>query len=164
MFLWKHVEVDADAVKTLQEVYLKHLPSNDHFFQPIDIGLKSFLGIEVQRFVLIQVSPKAVGRIHTDWRPNNFGHQLALQIPLINCEETTTSIWSSDYEPPTQYTSNGQPYNYFDPDRCIKIAEFKLTQPTLFRTDLPHSVDNPTNYVRKAISVRFKEDPWHLAE
>ena len=162
MFLWKHIDIDPDEMSSLQERYIQSLPNNNHFFQPLDLGITKFLGLDVQRFVLIQVAPQAVGRIHTDWRPHNFGYQLALNIPLINCDKSTTSLWSSDYTPPTQYTENGQPYNFFDPNRCKKLTEFKLTQPTMFRTDLPHSVDNPTDKVRLAISVRFQQDPWHL--
>ena len=162
MFLWQYIDIDSAEIKELQERYNQALPDNEHFFQSMDLGIKTFLGLEVQKFVLIQVAANAVGRIHTDWRPSNEGYQLALNIPLSNCEHSITSIWSSDYEPPMQYTDNGQPYNYFEVSRCKKLAEFKLTQPTLFRTDLPHSVDNPTGSIRKAISVRFKQDPWHL--
>lgn len=162
MFLWKYIELDSQEVENLKDLYFKSMPSNDYFFQPLDIGITHFLGLEIQRAVLIQVSPRAVGRIHTDWRPKQFGNQLALNIPLLNCEHGITKIWKSDYEPPTQYTDNGQPYNFFDPSRCVKLTEFKLTQPVIFRTDLPHSVDNPCDQIRKAISIRFKADPWHL--
>ena len=161
-FYWERFKIDQEEINFLQDSYRKLLPNNNHFFQSLELPFNTFLGMEVQRFVLIQVAPNAVGRIHTDWRPTNFGHQLALQIPLENCSESITSIWSSDYVPPTQYTDNGQPYNYYEPDRCTKITEFKLTEPTMFRTDLPHSVDNPTSTIRRAISVRFKKDPWHL--
>jgi hypothetical protein len=161
-FYWQYINLPENDVNEIKNLYLESLPTNDYFFQPLNISIKNFLGLEVQRFVLIQVAARATGRIHTDWRPTTHGHQLALQIPLTNCEDSTTSIWASDYEPPTQYTPNGQPYNYYDPSRCKKITEFKLTRPVLWRTDLPHSVDNPTDDVRRAISIRFKEDPWHL--
>jgi hypothetical protein len=161
-FIWKYIDLEESTVKKIQEEYVNHLPTNNHFFQEIKLNITEFLGLEVQRFVLIQVLPNAIGRIHTDWRPANYGNQLALNIPLLNCENSITSLWKSDYSPPTQYTENGQPYNFYDPTRCVKIAEFKLTQPTIFRTDLPHSVDNSSNCVRTAISIRFKRDPWHL--
>jgi len=161
-FIWKYIDLEESTVKKIQEKYLNHLPTNNHFFQEIKLNITEFFGLEVQRFVLIQVLPNAIGRIHTDWRPANYGNQLALNIPLLNCENSITSLWKSDYSPPTQYTENGQPYNFYDPTRCVKIAEFKLTQPTIFRTDLPHSVDNSSNCVRTAISIRFKRDPWHL--
>jgi hypothetical protein len=162
MFYWKKFDVPEDEVRKIQELYRKALPTNDAFFQHLDIGIHHFLGLKVQRFVLIQAEPHAVGRIHTDFRPKGYGCKLALNIPLENCEDSTTNIWESEYTPPTQYTANGYPYNYFDPERCKLITSFKLTGPTFFRTDLPHSVDNPTDRVRRAISLRFREDPWDL--
>lgn len=162
MFYWKYFDVDSVEVTKIQNIFRANLPRNGHFFQPLDLTLRHFMGLEVQRFVLIQVGAKAVGRIHSDYRPTGYGDQLALQIPLENCEQSITNIWSSDETPPTQYTDNGQPYNYFDPKRCKLVTSFHLTRPIFFRTDLPHSVDNPTDQVRKAISIRFKEDPWDL--
>lgn len=162
MFYWKRFDIDISEVQRIQRLYKSRLPRNNHFFQPLMISMPTFLGREVQRYVLIQVEPNAVGRIHTDFRPDGYGDKLALQIPLENCDQSTTHIWESDYTPPVQYTTNSQPYNYFDPERCKHITSFNLTSPTFFRTDLPHSVDNPTNYVRRAISIRFKEDPWDL--
>ena len=160
MFLWKYVDIDPKEIKNIQDQYRKVLPNNDHFFQVIDLEITEFLGLEIQRPVLIQVAPYAIGRIHTDFRPQ--GEQLALNIPLDNCENSVTQLWKSGYEPPVQFTDNGQPYRYFDPTLCEKISEFVLTTPVIFRTDLPHSVSNSGSNIRRAISIRFKEDPWHL--
>jgi hypothetical protein len=162
MFYWKYFDLDPTEVTKIQELYKKILPKNNHFFQQLDLKITHFLGLEVHRFVLIQVEPKAIGRIHTDYSPGSYKRQLALQIPLENCEPTTTYIWESSETPPTQYTSNGQPYNHFNPDTCKVVTSFNLTSPLFFRTDLPHSVDNPTDKIRKAISIRFKQDPWVL--
>jgi hypothetical protein len=165
MFYWQYIDLDPAEVGRIKEDYLKHLPSNSHFFQEVTIENKTFMGMEILRPVLIQVEPRAVGRIHTDFRPDkNFGDQLAIQIPLENCEHSLTELWSSDYEPPVQYTANGQPYNYFDKSRCVKITEFILTQPVVWRTDIPHSVSNSSDRPRLAISLRFKKDPWHLLQ
>lgn len=162
MFYWQRFEVPEDDLFYIQKIYRENLPSNEYFFQQLDLDIKYFLDLEIQRLVLIQVSPFANGRIHTDFRPSEYGDKLALQIPLENCDSSTTKIWQSDYSPPTQYTDNGQPYNYFDPERCKLVTSFNLISPTFFRTDLPHSVDNPTSCWRRAISIRFKKDPWHL--
>jgi hypothetical protein len=162
MFLWKYVDIDPLAVAQLEKFYRMRMPNNTHFFQSLNLPIKEFLGMEVQRFVLIQVEPNAIGRIHTDFRPNEYGDQLALQIPLDNCEDSVTEMWESEYDPPIQYTDNGQPYRFFEPSRCKKLTEFKLTQPLIFRTDVPHSASNMGNKIRRAISVRFKDDPWHL--
>lgn len=162
MFLWKFVDIDPIAVAYLQKLYRMRMPNNEHFFQSLNLPIKEFLGMEVQRFVLIQVGPNAIGRIHTDFRPDEYGDQLALQIPLDNCEQSITEMWESEYDPPIQYTDNGQPYRFFEPSRCKKLTEFKLTQPLIFRTDVPHSASNMSDKIRRAISVRFKKDPWHL--
>jgi hypothetical protein len=162
MFLWKYINIDPLEVEKLKKVYRMRMPNNNHFFQTLNLPITEFLGMEVQRFVLIQVAPNAIGRIHTDFRPNDYGDQLALQIPLDNCEEGLTELWESEYDPPVQYTDNGQPYRFFEPARCKKLSEFTLTQPLIFRTDVPHSASNMGNKIRRAISVRFKEDPWHL--
>lgn len=164
MFYWKYINLPSAEIKFIQHEYKKKLPNNNYFFQSLELTCKEFLGLEVQRFVLIQVEPNAVGRIHTDYRPLDYGHQLAIQIPLENCHDSVTKMWESDYEPPLQYTTNGQPYNYFDDRRCKKVTEFKLLSPVIWRTDIPHSVDNFSNFVRKSISIRFKSDPWHLIE
>ena len=163
MFYWKYIDLDYNEVIKIKEGYLKHLPNNSHFFQEVYLENKTFMGMEILRPVLIQVEPNAIGRIHTDFRPDkNFGDQLAIQIPLENCENSLTELWSSNYEPPVQYTANGQPYNYFDKSKCVKVAEFTLTSPVIWRTDVPHSVSNSSNRPRLAISLRFKKDPWHL--
>jgi len=160
MFYWKHLDIDPNEIKRIQNLYRPRMPKNMHFFQALNIPLTEFLGYEVQRFVLIQVAPGAEGRIHTDWRPTDYGDQLALQIPLDNCDEAITEMWESSYDPPVQYTDNGQPYRFFDPEKCRKVTEFRVTKPVLFRTDIPHSVSNPGTKPRRAISVRFKKDPW----
>lgn len=162
-FLWKYINIDDQVIEDLKKLSMDNLPNNDHFFQEIKIKITEFLGLKLQRCILIQVAPNAIGRIHTDWRPDRqFGDRLALNIALENCENSLTEFWKSDSTPPTQYTSNGQPYRYFDAKACVKISEFKLIKPTLFRTDIPHSVSNYSNHVRRAISLRFKEDPWDL--
>lgn len=161
-FLWKFIDIDPIIIKQLQDLYRDNLPNNDYFFQKLNLNIDSFFEMEVQKFVLIQVEPNAIGRIHTDWRPTEYGDCLALNIPLNNCENSITELWESSYDPPIQYTTNGQPYRYFDPKLCKKITEFKLIKPVLFRTDIPHSVSNNSNNVRQAISIRFKDDPWHL--
>lgn len=167
MFYWERFNLDSTEVEKIQKLYKQSLPFNNYFFQPVDVGLTHFLGMKVRRFILIQVPPKTVGNIHTDHVPLEPGEiltggKIALQIPLENCNDSTTFIWESDERPPIYHTNNGQPYNFFDPKLCRLITKFNLTSPTFFRTDLPHSVNNPTYRTRKAISIRFEEDPWHL--
>lgn len=161
-FLWKYVDIDATLINDIKKQFLNVMPSNDDFFQSIKLNVSEFMGMKIHMAVLIQVQPGTPGRIHTDFRADN--NVLALNIPLLNCEGSLTQMWESDYIPQKQHTDNGQPYNLYDRDRCTKIAEFELTRPVLFRTDLPHCVYNPTDKVRTAISLRFKTDPWNLVQ
>lgn len=161
MFYWKYQPVPDADLKIIQDLYRKNLPDNNEFFQVIQIPITTFMNLKISRAVLIQVAPNAQGRIHTDYRPEGFS--LALNIPLENCEHSITSMWdASEQETEIRYTTNNSPYHYYDPEKCKKITEFCLTQPVLFDTSLPHSVDNSSNCWRRAISLRFEPDPWHL--
>jgi hypothetical protein len=161
MFYWKYQDVPEDEILRLQELYKKVLPNNSEFFQVVPLEIKTFMGLKISRPVLIQVEPNARGRIHTDFRPE--GYSLALNIPLENCDNSVTSLWEAPSEVvEIRYTTNQSPYHYYDPNLCKKITEFSLTKPVLFDTSVPHSVDNFSDQWRRAISLRFEPDPWHL--
>jgi hypothetical protein len=161
-FYWKYIDIPQDDLNYIKEKYLKALPKNNLFFQTMNLGITHFLGMEVRVFVLIQVMPGFVSKPHTDYRPVN--ETLALQIPLINCEQCTTMMWhiNSDSSLQLLHTPNGIPFNRYDQAECIEVTRFNLIKPVLWRTDIIHSVRNPTFAIRKAISIRFKQDPWHL--
>ena len=161
MFYWKYQDIPEDEITILQEKYRKILPNNFEFFQVVPLDLKTFMGLKISRAVLIQVEPNAKGRIHTDFRPE--GYSLALNIPLENCENSITTMWDAAAEVvEIRYTTNNSPYHYYNPNLCKKITEFSLTKPVLFDTSVPHAVDNYSDNWRRAISLRFEPDPWHL--
>jgi hypothetical protein len=160
-FTWKYVDIDKDAVLEIQNIFLKNLPTNQLFFQPLDLNIKEFIGLSVTQSVLIQVDPNSRDPlVHTDHRIDNT--VLALNIPLINCHQSITELWKSSSAPEIKKTANGQPYKIFDITKCEKLTEFILDKPVLFRTDIPHRVINRSELPRKAISIRFKTDPWYL--
>lgn len=161
MFYWKYQDIPEDEIAMIQKKYRKILPDNCEFFQVVPLDIKTFMGLKISRAVLIQVEPNAKGRIHTDFRPE--GYSLALNIPLENCENSITTMWDAAAEVvEIRYTTNNSPYHYYNPNLCKKITEFSLTKPVLFDTSVPHAVDNYSNNWRKAISLRFEPDPWHL--
>ena len=86
------------------------------------------------------------------------------RIPLDNCDESTTNFWESTSKPSLRQTKNGHVYSYYEESKCTKLTEYKLTSPVIFDTKILHNVTNPTNQIRRAISLRFKEDPWHLVK
>ena len=161
MFYWKYYDIPEKDLNDIKSIYREHLPDNTEFFQVVDIPVKTFLNLKISRAVLIQVAPQADGRIHTDYRPE--GYSLALNIPLENCDHSITSMWSTENQnTEIRYTTNNSPYHYYNTDLCKKITEFCLIRPVLFDTSIPHSVDNKSDKWRRAISLRFEPDPWHL--
>ena len=164
MFIWQYIDTPLDEVLKIQQDFRNLIPNNMSFFQLIKIDTKKFMGLDIDRPVLIQVAPNTFSQIHKDIGWDASGRSLAIQIPLDNCEESTTNFWESTIKPKLMQTKNGHLYSYYDESTCTKLAEYKLTSPVLFDTKILHNVTNPTNQVRRAISLRFKEDPWHLVK
>jgi hypothetical protein len=163
MFIWQYLDIPQLEIETLQQQFFDKLPMNELFFQDIAIGVKKICGLTIARSVLIQVPPWAGianDGIHTDITSVN--QQLAINIPLENCEQSTTKFWKSNKLPSILYTPNGHPYTHLAAKDCEQISQATLTKPFIFDTSILHSVTNPQNVWRRAISIRFRKDPWHL--
>jgi hypothetical protein len=160
-FTFKYFDIENSAeLENLKEIFLKNLPPKENFFNPLNLDIKEFLGLEVTHSVLIHAKPNSHSTIHVDYRADQL--RLALNIPLKNCENSVTDMWSCEGEPVYSLTVTGIPYNNYNRNQCEKISRFFLTRPVIFNTKIPHSVSNFSNQPRLAISLRFKEDPWHL--
>ena len=125
-----------------------------------------FLNVEIAQAVLIQMPPMGGIRddgIHKDMNLTNKS-TLAINIPLENCEGSITKFWKSDKPESIHYTPNGHLYRSFKAVDCEQISEVKLIKPFIFDTNILHSVSNPQNVWRRAISIRFKKDIWHLVK
>jgi hypothetical protein len=162
-FLWKYINIDdSEVIKDIKKIFLKRKPVADNFYIPMDIGITHFLGMEISSPVLINVLPKKRYMIHVDHRTD--GLELALNIPMFNCDHSVTEFWkckkTNPNELPEDPTWRGP--LFFNRINCEKIDEYVLTQPIIFNTQIPHSVFNFSDKPRLAISLRFKEDPWHL--
>ena len=164
MFYWQYCDVPEEDTKFIQNMYKENLPSNSDFFQEIIIPIKTFMNIKIEKAVLIQVAPFSNCPIHADHPVDiEVKCKLALNIPLENCENSVTRLWDiAGQHTEVKYTSNNARYHYYDPALCKKITEFHLTEPVLFDTTVPHSVHNMSDKWRRAISLRFESDPWHL--
>ena len=163
MFIWQYINPSINEILSIQQDYKNTLLDNSYFYQYVNIAKNTrFMGIIIEHAVLIQVPANTHCKIHKDHRYDGASNRLAIQIPLSNCEESSTNFWESSSDPVICQTSNGHPYAYYESSMCTKISEFKLTRPVIFNTDILHNVTNPTNKIRQAISLRFKDDPWHL--
>ncbi len=161
MFTWQYIDLPEKEIIKIQYDFKQSLPNNELFFQGLNITTRRFLSMPIYSAVLIQVPPGA-GLDHSGIHHDVDSTRLAINIPLDNCEESITSFWQSWMPAITDNTPNGYSYAYYDPRYCRKIDEFKLTRPIIFDTSVPHNVGNPTDKWRRAISLRFKPDPWHL--
>lgn len=159
---WKYIDLDPAEVERVKHAYLTKMPNTSHFFNTIDVGIKDFMGMPLFKTVLINSQPRSVGVIHVDYQliPHSV---LAINIPLINCDEAKTCFWDTTEDVnKVSFTTNGAPYTNFSFESCTKVDEFILTQPAVIRVDVPHSVNNPSFKNRLAISLRFLSDPWDL--
>lgn len=166
MNYWKYIDIDPDEL-TLLRAKVKLFESTFaslSFQQPLDLGLTHFLNRPVAYFILVQIQPQTTISIHSDERPNNLS--LAVNIPLENCDNTTTSfyVYDSDRPPEIKHTVDNKQFKRYNPDYCRKVSEYQLTSPVILRTDVLHNVVNNNNTIRRAISVRFVEDPWDLID
>jgi len=159
-FIWKYLDINSSEIENIQKIFLNNLPPFDNFFNPLELGIKSFLGLEVTHSVLICAKPNSKSTLHVDFRSDQL--KLAINLPLKNCDDSITEFWESSSRPIEMTTPSGVPYINYKYKNCKKISEFKLTKPVVFNTKIPHSVRNFSSDFRLAISLRFKEDPWHL--
>jgi hypothetical protein len=160
-FTFKYFDIEnSKDLENLKELFLKNLPPLENFFNPLNLNVKEFLGLEVTHSILIHAKPNSHSTIHVDYRADQL--KLALNIPLKNCENSVTNMWSCEGEPTYLETPTGIPYNNYNKQQCEKITRFFLTRPVIFNTKIPHSVSNFSDQPRLAISLRFKEDPWEL--
>jgi hypothetical protein len=168
MFIWQYIDLPEDEVleiTTRAREALEKLPKNQHFYQGLDLGITKFMGLDLFKIVVIQSLGGALGNIHTDYRVHDNNNTLAINFPLVNCENSFTEFWKSkEYDPTIRYTSSNTPYIGFNRENCVKISEYTLTRPVVFNTSVPHSVRNESTMPRLAISLRLINDPWHLVD
>ena len=165
MFIWKYIDIDQSEIDRITSICLaaRSMWSNRvGFFQHLDLGVKEFLGRPVFKTVLITAAPNSTGSIHTDYREDNT--VLAINIPLLNCDNAITEFWESSLKKPVAILSPGGTthFSWGDNTNCRKIDEYQLSKPVIFNTGVLHSVNNFSNEQRIAISIRLVTDPWDL--
>jgi len=116
--------------------------------------------LEVKQIAHISIGAHVTQQAHID----SGEPELALNFPVMNCDNVTTEFFKFEQEDLTiQYTAGTNlPYHRFNSDNKNIIGAFSLTQPTLLNIKMPHRVVNNTDLERISLSFRFKKDPWHL--
>lgn len=155
----------------LRSHVLTHLPPNKNNFNHIDSVkllkdcplIKKWIidnSLMLRKIAVIRIEANDMGSVHIDTQK----HFLALNFPILNCENTYTGLYKIIKGSPKILTmSNGITYNTFDDCEFEEIARYNIVDSAiLFNTKVPHRVNNPTDSMRVAVSFRFEPDPWDL--
>jgi len=130
-------------------------------------GIKNWLStkkLTIRSAGIIVIPAKTNQDRHIDAidRGNN---PMALNFDIENCVIPRTKMYACDIEPTLSKTRSGLNYWRYDPSaNFVQVAEFDLSAPVLFNTQVPHQVCNHTDATRISVSFRFHEDPSHLLD
>ena len=88
---------------------------------------------------------------------------LGINFGVFNIQDTFTAFYDYIDGEILELTTNDKiPYRFYGKANLQEIDRYTLTRPVILNTSIPHSVHNPTNEIRIALSFRFANDPWHL--
>jgi hypothetical protein len=87
-----------------------------------------------------------------------FAPKYVLNIPLINCENSTTFFY--DYIDPNKETSDTHIWGggCVDYSNVFEVDKFNLNKPAFLKVDVPHAVHNPTDSLRIVCSIRVDDN------
>ena len=171
-FTWKYIDLDNGLVEEIRQAYLNNLPdysNGTYFFQMLDIDLPLIKGKRVVTAGLIYSPGNANTRFaHKDPIDHiNGSSPYALNIPLINCENSKTTLYKD--RKPMFIVNSGHMRKHLPPNaeyvemqsvyKAKVITSYVLDRPILFNTRIFHGVVNNSPEPRIAISLRFAENP-----
>ena len=177
-FIWKYMDIDSELVKEIQDLYLKNMPDirkdkstsvTGQIFERLkDLKVPDVLGQTVCLSALIY-SPAHIAPMfsHKDAIQNDIAYpdrnKYALNIPLINCEDSLTSFYSDKGATALDLPGYGGVQSTVKRIKGTKdvIDSYVLDGPIFFNTQVLHAVRNYSDKPRYAISLRFEENPLH---
>jgi len=158
-FLWKYIDLDNELVEEIKDIYLKAMPKNLSclkFFNVLPINVPNINGIKVTCCSLIY-KPGNERQNHAHKDPL-LHSSLALNIPLINCEDSITTLYDD-----SKYSYHVSLRDNLIPVLPVKdgkiLSTYILDRPILFNTRVFHNVENFSSEPRVAISLRFAKNP-----
>ena len=104
--------------------------------------------------------------IHVDSSNCNIREEsIRINFPIINCENTITKFYHTEFKGMVTKLSNGLGFTHFHANKCKLIDSYELTQPTVIRVNVPHQVcvTDPM-LLRIACTVFFKQNLEFLLE
>lgn len=181
-FLFKKLAIEdslAEAIRAELNEYVsnKLIVSQENAFSRIDHivllhycpALREYLkslGLVTVIVGLIRSFPKQIAeQPHID----SFPQSLAINFPVRDCENSVTNFYepyNEDGTEPVMTTlkhPNGVEYYHYKDASWRLLGSVTLNGPTLLNIKVPHKVDHHGELTRVSISIRFKDDPWHLS-
>lgn len=155
-FRWKYIDLDNELVEEIKSIYLKNLPSNPDQFQVLDLKIPDILGKPVFCSRLIY-SPPNFNPSYGHKDPRN-GSSFVVNIPLINCEDSVTTLYKSNKNFKKLYYGT-ELIEILSINDTESIDSYSLTRPIMFNTRIFHAVRNFSDKPRLAISLQFKTNP-----
>jgi len=142
MSAWKPVDT-VDILTKIPEIQLMVDPLSIHV-----------------RFVALFVSDYPYSSIHIDADTYS---KCRINLPVLNCENTETRFFEMTEAPIKILQPNGVSFWKLNPEKCIHVDQFYLTQPVVFRNTEPHQVvSNNPNKPRVSCTIGFHENIEHL--
>ena len=107
-------------------------------------------------FAFYAMSPFSRGTAHIDWGP----HEYSMNIPLMNCDKTFTSFYSTAEDPvlvparTTDHGANHAPHYSYNSIKLGLIDKFESNIPCVMHIKTPHDVINPQSKFRINLLIR----------
>jgi hypothetical protein len=92
-----------------------------------------------------------------DSAPTLFSPKYVLNIPLVNCENSTTFFY--DFIDPNKQTKSTHIHfgGCVDYSNVVEVDKFTLNKPAFLKVSVPHAVHNPTDSLRIVCSMRVDD-------
>lgn len=167
VFLWKYIDLDQGLVDDIKSRYLKEMPTFNkaQHYLTLPIDIPDIKGIKVLQPRLIYVDgnfnyPFAHKDTINKADSNRYelGADWALNIPLINCENSVTTLYA-DSRHSVELPSETNITKVLLISKATPITSYVLDRPILFNSQVFHAVRNNSPAPRIAISLRFAENP-----
>ena len=133
---------------------LEQIPETQKMFDPLHITVRHIS-------IIITYNTNVIEGIHKDYTDVD----LRINVPIINCQGSTTNFYQTNTEPEVRMLDNGIPYYIYDYKDCKLVDSFCLDRPAILRVrELHQVIANKNKLPRISCTIEFKEDISHLME
>ena len=157
-FIWKYMDLDDALVNEIKDIYLKNINKDltqYGSYQTLDVVLPDVMGYKVAVPALFYMpAGYTPNRSHKDPVSHS---TLALNIPLMNCENSRTIFYKCDKTDKVIYKERITETKNIS--KCQEIDSYVLDRPILLNTQILHAVFNYGDQPRLSISLRFETNP-----